>query len=64
MQSSLLVPPKDMDDGCQSDEDHKVFLGNLASPTQQALLHWLEVNRWQLVDKNPYMAPKGDLVNN
>ena len=53
-----------MHHGCQSDEDHKVFLGNLASPTQQALLHWLEVNRWQLVDKNPYMAPKGDLVNN
>ena len=65
MQSSLLVPPKDMDDGCQSDEDHKVFLANLDhAVTLHALLHWLEVNHWELVDRNPFMVPKGDLVNN
>ena len=53
-----------MHHGCQSDEDHKVFLGNLDyTVTLHALLHWLEVNHWELVDRNPYMVPKGDLVN-
>ena len=47
----------------QSDEDRKVFLGNLAYLSQMELLHWLDSNHWSIANRSPYMVPKGDLVN-
>ena len=47
----------------QSDEDRKVFLGNLADLSQMELLDWLDSNNWSIANRSPYMVPKGDLVN-
>ena len=47
----------------QSDEDRKVFLGNLADLSQMELLNWLDSNKWSIANRSPFVVPKGDLVN-